>query len=317
MRLPKRIDDILKRKDVFLADVRRKFERSTVRLQSSLFEQIIEEIIPRLDVKDGLLLDNANNYRLISELDKVYDTFNTKVAETILPQVNKGIDQIIKLNETFFTLAIADLPARFAQVLEKTKVLTDLRMGLRTGKMIRGGMFHSMLRTEPSQLQQLLAKAVTSQSNMREFIRIIKENIVGTEEKKGLLDRQFQRFAYDTYQQYDRAYNKKLGDEFGMKYFAYQGNLIEDSRDFCAAHYNKVWSIEETKDWATWTPARGQSDGEFPDGYEIKAKDIYVVPSYIGYPGYDPVIDLGGYNCRHIYAPIPDQLAFKYRPELK
>jgi hypothetical protein len=41
-----------------------------------------------------------------------------------------------------------------------------------------------------------------------------------------------------------------------------------------------------------------------------------VTPGYMNYPGYDPLVDRGGYNCRHIIGWIPDELAFKYRPEL-
>jgi hypothetical protein len=158
-----------------------------------------------------------------------------------------------------------------------------------------------------------MSQAVTSQINMKEFIGVIKEYVNGTDVKSGVLDRQFQRFTYDTYQQYDAAYNKKLAEEFDMKYFVYQGGLIKDSRDFCAAHNDKVWSVEETEDWRTWTPAKGQ----YPAGWEVKAKDMNSVPSYIDYPEYDPLVDRGGYNCRHIIGYIPDNLAFRLRPDLK
>ena len=120
-------------------------------------------------------------------------------------------------------------------------------------------------------------------------------------------------YTYDLYQQYDAAYNMALGNEFGFKYFIYQGGLIDDSRDFCVAHNNKVWSVDEMQTWAEWTP----SDGEYPEGYEVKQKDIYDVPSYLGYPGYDPGLNRGGYHCRHALGWINDKLAFKMRPELK
>ena len=40
--------------------------------------------------------------------------------------------------------------------------------------------------------------------NMKEFISAIRDNVIGSE-KSGVIDRQFQQFAYDTYQQYDAA----------------------------------------------------------------------------------------------------------------
>jgi hypothetical protein len=317
MKLPRRLDDILKRKEIFLDDLRNSLEKSVIRLQSSLFEDAIENVVSRLDVRDGVLQDTANNYKLVSELESLYSTFNNRIVGTLLPKINKGIEGIININQGFFTSAFTDLPKRFEKVIEGAKKITDLRLGLQGGKMVRGGFLESILRTDPTEFKQYMSRAITGQMSMKDFIKGLRKKITGTEDRTGTLERQFQRYAYDVYQQYDRAYNKKLADEFGMKYFLYQGNLIKDSRDFCAAHYNKVWTEEEAQEWAEWTPAKGMDAGEFPEGYEIKAKDIYSVPSYLGYPGYDPVIDLGGYNCRHIYAPIPDNLAFKLRPELK
>lgn len=312
MRLPRRLNEILRKKEAFLEEARAKLEGTALKLQLSLFEDVISEIIPQLDVKDGLLLDNANNFRLISQLDKVYNIFNVKVAGTILPQINSGINTIVGFGTDYFTLAIADLPARFDKIIEGAKVLTDLKIGLRTEKMIRGGQLMSMLKSDPTEFKQLLSKAVTSQMSMKEFIKVIKDAINGTDERKGLLDRQLNRFAYDTYQQYDASYNKKLAEEFDMKYFIYQGGIIKDSRDFCVCHNNKVFSVEESEMWKDWKPS---DCDDYPEGWP-KAKDMGEHPGYMDYPGYDPLVDRGGYNCRHIIGYISEELAQKLRPDL-
>lgn len=312
MKLPRRLDNILKKKEEFLDQARTKLENTALRLQVDLFEKIISEIIPQLDVQDGKILETANNYRLISQMDKVYDTFNVKVINTILPLINKGIDEISNLASDYFTMSFPELPKKFEQIIESTRVITELRIGLREGKMVRGGTFMSMLNVDPADMQKLMSKAVSSQMNMKDFIKIIKENINGSEEKIGSLERQFNRFTYDTYQQYDAAYNKKLAEEFDFKYFIYQGGLVKDSRDFCVCHNGKVFSKEEAETWKEWKP----DDCDYPAGYEIKAKDPSIHPSYMDYPEYDPLIDRGGYNCRHVLGYMPDELAFKYRPEL-
>jgi len=82
MKLPKRLNSILKKKELFLDEMRSRLENTALRLQGNLFEQIIEEIIPQVDVKDGAILETANNYRLISQLDQVYSTFNNQVVKT-------------------------------------------------------------------------------------------------------------------------------------------------------------------------------------------------------------------------------------------
>ena len=315
MRLPRRLNEILKKKEAFLDELRSKFEGIALKLQTNLFEDIISEIIPKLELKDDKILDNANNYRLISELNKVYEAFNIKAIGIILPQINKGIEGITALNTTYFALAIPNAIERFDKIIEGAKAITDLKIGLRAGKMIRGGYLMSTLKTDAAltELKQLLLKLVTSQVDMKEFINAIKENVNGTDLKSGVYDRQLKRYAYDTYQQYDAAYNKKLAEEFGMKYFIYQGGIITDSRDFCVCHTDKVFSIEESELWKTWIPS---DCTDYPVGWP-KAKDMNEHPGYMDYPGYDPLTDRGGYSCRHILGYISDELAIKLRPDLK
>ena len=315
MRLPRRLNEILKKKEAFLDELRSKFEGIALKLQTNLFEDIISEIIPKLELKDDKILDNANNYRLISELNKVYEAFNIKAIGIILPQINKGIEGITALNTTYFALAIPNAIERFDKIIEGAKAITDLKIGLRAGKMIRGGYLMSTLKTDAAltELKQLLLKLVTSQVDMKEFINAIKENVNGTDLKSGVYDRQLKRYAYDTYQQYDAAYNKKLAEEFGMKYFIYQGGIITDSRDFCVCHTDKVFSIEESELWKTWIPS---DCTDYPVGWP-KAKDMNEHPGYMDYPGYDPLIDRGGYNCRHILGFISEELAREMRPDIK
>lgn len=316
MKIPKRIKDILARKQSFIDSQRDKLESSVIKLQSQLLNNIISTLIPELDIKDGLIQDTPKNYRLVSILDKTYKDFQGISSQILLNQIVTTTTKISMLSTNYFELVLSgDLPKRFEAIVAKTDKLINLKIGLDGGRMTRGGFLQSFFdsNTIGTDLKQMTSKAVTSNMDMKDYVKLLKDKITGTEEYTGGLERQFQRYAYDLYQQYDAAYNMTLGNEFGFNYFIYQGGLIRDSRDFCAAHNNKVWSVEEMQMWKDWTP----SMGEYPAGYEVKAKDLYSVPSYMNYPGYDPGIDRGGYNCRHAFGWIDDELAFKMRPELK
>jgi hypothetical protein len=316
VKLPKRIADILKKKQEFIDAQRSRLESTVVKLQSKLFSDIVADLIPRLDIKDGNIQETANNYRLLSTLDKTYRDFQQEANTIVLDQLVKGTSKIASLSEKYFSIVLTgNLPARFEKVVNTTNKLINLRLGLDGGKLVNGGFLKSFFESNTigTELKDMVSKAVTSGMDMKEFTKMLRDKINGVDTKAGMMERQFQRYAYDLYQQYDAAYNATIGNEFGFSYFIYQGGLILDSRDFCAAHNGKVWSVEESKDWATWTPAQG----EYPEGYEVKAKDLYAVPSYLGYPGYDALIDRGGYNCRHALGWIPDDMAFDMRPELK
>jgi hypothetical protein len=316
MKLPKRIADILQRKQDFIDSQRSKLESSVVRLQSQLFSDIISELIPNLDIENGQIKDSAKNYRLLSILDKTYKDFQAISNQLILNQIVNVTSKIGELNTKHFSVMLSgDLPARFDKIVKNTNKLINLKIGLDGDKLTKGGFLESFFNSNiiGTELKQFTSKAVTSNMDMKEYTKSLRDMIVGTDETAGGLERQFQRYAYDLYQQYDAAYNQSLGNEFGFTYFIYQGGLVRDSRDFCVAHNNKVWSIEEAKQWSQWTPAKG----EYPPGYEIKAKDMNSVPSYMDYPGYDPLIDRGGYNCRHSLGWISDDIAFSMRPDLK
>lgn len=309
MKLPRRIADILKDKQALIDKYRDRMNNSVIKLQSELLSKTIAELVPKLDVKGGVIQDTENNYRVIAEVDKLYTDFNKQVLSTIFPEIAKGTELIAQANNNVFNLVLSkELPSRFDKIVKGAKKLIDLRLGISNGQPVRGGFLMSILKeTGATEFKQLVSQSVTSQMPMKVFIATIKEKLVGGEKKYGSLQRQLQRFTYDIYQQYDAAYNVKLAKEFGMTWFVYQGGLVEDSRDFCREHNAHVYSIDETKEWPEWTPAKAVFISEFDQ------KDLNKVPSYIDFPGYDPLIDRGGYNCRHQLGFIPDDLAKELR----
>jgi hypothetical protein len=315
MKLPKRISAILKQKQDFIDRQNALMGNTAIKAQSRLLSDIVAELIPQFDVKDGIIQETANNYRLMQVLDKTYKTASIVYNQTLLTQIVSTTAKLSSLSSKYFEVMMTgNIPARFESIVAKTEKLMNAYIGIQGETLKKGGFLESyfsqnVLNTE---LKQLTAKAVTSNMDIREYTKILRDKITGTDAYKGGLEKQVNQYVTDLYQTYDMAYNKTIGNELGLTYFIYQGGLIDDSRDFCAAHNNKVWSIEEAQEWPTWTPA----DGEYPAGYEVKAKDIYAVPSYLGYPGYSALVNLGGYRCRHMLGWITDDIAFKMRPDL-
>lgn len=310
MKIPKRIAEILKRKQDFIDAQRGRMEETVIKLQSDLLSDIVAQMIPELDVKNGLIQDTSKNYRLISQLDKTYKLFQVSSSGVIIAQVIGTTEKITQLSNDYFnTLLFKEgipltniLSENFNKITESANKLTNLRLGLDGGKLVRGGFLKSFFdsNTLGTDLKQITSHAVTSNMDMKDYVKMLNDKIIGTQKTTGGLERQYQRYAYDVYQQYDAAYNQKLGNEFGFSYFIYQGGIIRDSREFCVEHNNKVYSIDETKDWCDWvSPTTGEK------------------PTYMCYEGYDPLIDRGGYNCRHALGWIGDELAFQLRPDLK
>ena len=163
------------------------------------------------------------------------------------------------------------------------------------------------------EIQAIFTKYVLSQGAKQECTKEIKKIISGSHTHNWDIEREIEELAHDLFMQYNSAYAFALAKETNLKYFIYQGGLIRDSRDFCVAHNNRIWSIEEAEAWTSWTPAKGI----YPPDYVVKADDVNSVPSYINYPSYIPMLDRGGFNCRHSLGFLMDVIAYKMRPDLK
>jgi hypothetical protein len=303
MKLPRRIADILKQKQDFIDSQRTKLESSVVKLQDQLFGDIISNLIPELDVKDGLIQDTKNNYKLVAILDKTYKDFQVITTNIVLPEIVATTTKIAELSQNYFSVMLSgDLPARFDKIVETANKLINLQIGLEGDKVFKGGWLDSFFNsnTVGLDLKQMTSKAVTSNMNMKDYVKLLKDKVNGTDELKGGLEKQYDAYGFDLYQQYDRAYNLAIGNEFGFTYFIYQGGLIKDSREFCVEHNNKVYSVEEAQNWCDWvSPTTGEH------------------PTYMCYPGYDPMLNFGGYRCRHSAGWIDDSIAIGMRPDLK
>ena len=119
----------------------------------------------------------------------------------------------------------------------------------------------------------------------------MQEIVVGTQVRDGALEKYYKQFAYDTFNQTDAAINKHYADSLDLKWFIYQGSLIDTSRPFCVKRAGKVFNTEETDKWKCDPDLIGKPKGK-------KCDDSY-----------NPLIERGRYNCRHTLRYITEDLA--------
>ncbi|HNR55534.1 MAG TPA: hypothetical protein PKJ19_10215, partial [Flavobacteriales bacterium] len=106
---------------------------------------------------------------------------------------------------------------------------------------------------------------------------------------------------FDTYQYLDRASSDAYATKLGLDAFIYAGGLIETSRDFCIKRNGKVFSRKEAeREWP--------KDPTLPRTKKERESGVLV--------GYDPLRDMGRWNCRHRIRFISDALAEQLRPDL-
>jgi hypothetical protein len=304
MILPKDIKELYEQKSKYLTSQRGSLQRSVKDMQEKLFNRVLVDIVSELDTDNGKIKQTRKNIRLINELNAVYDKFNRVNQFSLIQNFAKSLLGINKLNTNYFKAAATGVPkSKFTDVVNKTNDFMTTRIGIGAkNEIVEGGFLDSFIkdRTVVNDMKNLTIRSVTGQMDMSEYKILLKHKVIGTETNLGGFERYYNTFAYDQYNEYDRAYGSILSKEFKLNYAVYTGGLIEDSREFCIEHNSKVYTREEISKFGEWHDSKGQ------------------IPNYIAkFPGYNPEINCGGWGCRHELIWIDKITAYKLRPELK
>lgn len=138
-------------------------------------------------------------------------------------------------------------------------------------------------------------QSISSNPSLKDYTNGLEGLIVGNKNTAGVLQKYYRQYAYDSYSQVSEISNREFANALDLKYFIYEGSIIDTTRAFCASKAGKVFSIEEAlTEWPK-------------DKNLLGDRSTYIAP----------LIERGRWNCRHMIRYIPDELAFYLRPELK
>jgi hypothetical protein len=313
MALPNSYKTLLNTKEAYILQATERLNSQLGTYQNQLLRTIVNELLSQLDVTGGIIQNTTKNYRIVGQIDTIISDFALLNASTVNSSILTSASRIGTFNTAYFKLAVSgETLARIEAVKKATESKMLARLGYINERVARGGFLSNF--TNPAGIidtvSQSVVNSITSQAGIESLVDTITGQIIG-DGTEGVMERRLRTFAHDMYQQYDRGYAGNMATEFGMEYFVYEGGLVEDSRDFCREMNGRVFHVSETEAWKTWTPAKRTRS------FEPEQKDENKIPSYIDFAGYEPLIDLGGFNCRHNIAYISETLAFKLRPELK
>ncbi len=304
-KLPKNLQDIFDAKEEYLNSQRNRLEKNVLLMQDKLLNKVISDIVSELDTENGQIKQTTKNIRLISQLEQTYEQFNITTQIPVIKEFGKGLLGIGKFEKDYFKEFTVDnsIKKRFASVVSNTDEFMKARIGIGAkNEIVEGGFLDSFIkdRTLVNDLKQITTRAVTGQMPIDEYKTLLKYKTIGNDQVDGKFQQYYRQFAYDQYNEYDRAYANTLSTEFKLNYAVYQGGLIETSREFCEVHNAKVWTREEVEDFKTWHDSNG------------------VIPSYIAkFPGYKGELHCGGFQCRHSLSWVDKITAVRLRPELK
>lgn len=300
--LNKRLKAEYKKRVSLINSQQEKLLRLIAFTEDKLVNMVIDELIAELAGKDGVTDFRTDAAKFSAVLDKVYDTFLKNENVKIVNQIANDFNSLLTLNENYYSLLTIN-KSRFSGVKKAVREVMLERLGIKTdGTLIKRGYLDSLFRdvTLREKIKQITFKSVAAQKPFKDYVKLLRITISGADNLDGHLTKYYKGFAFDTYQQFDRVTNDEYAKELDLSAFIYEGGLIETSRSFCIKRNGKVFTTQEADKWI--------NDPELPKTKEEKESGVVI---------YNPIYDMGRFNCRHMVRFISDEMAVMLRPDLK
>lgn len=274
------------------------FSKKIDKLQSKFFRFVLDHYQSNLNVNNNKLKTSIKNLSVATDLNALEDTFFRKETSKVIKWMAHRLVDINGVNELYFRSNSADYTRQIMDKVERN-MLSAYGIKVSTNKLTikRGGWLHSVARFKDpyTRVKQVALSAVRLGMDINDFKKVIRENVINT--KAASIKHHFNTHATDTFSQYNRQASKQYADKLGMKYFMYNGGIIDTTRFFCEERDGKVFTASEIDKWHLL----------------INKKEG---PQWSG-GIYNPYDHVGGHNCRHDLDPISNRLAYRLRPELK
>lgn len=268
-----------------LLDAReKKIKRKLNLQQQNLYDSLINDFVKVAQDKiDGKKVDI---YKLQTELKKQYQLYFPEVMSDV---VNASAS-ITNLNNRYFstlleTNALKSIQTKATSIINKTLGVTG------SGNLVSGGFIDKVIANQSVQKKftKEVGKILNGSPDIVLMQQNLKEFITGSKASTGLLERYYRTFANDLIHNIDRTGSLVYANELDLQHFYYAGGKILTTRSFCETKNGKIFTRTEAEKW---------KDSAFITG--MYGENI---------SEYDPLINLGGYGCRHRCNWITEDLA--------
>ena len=288
------LNKLFKSKLDFLEGREKNLNKRVKGLERQLFQLILKQVIDKVDVKNGVILQNKKNLKLTASIQALFKKFNAGANAKNISQFITDIESSMGLSNNYYSGFTTK--AKFDAIGKRSKGIVLGRLGVDgKGKLISGGMMDSFLQdsTVRTEVTQATVKNITAGNPVsvlrQELSTIIKGVPDGVE---GKLARHYKTFVNDAYQEVDRTYNTLIAKDLKLQAFRYSGGKIKTTRNFCCQRNGLIFTEKEAEQWK-----------KLKWGGKPKT-------------GYNPITQMGGYNCRHNVQWLPNEMVLRRRPDL-
>lgn len=255
------------------------------RMQDRLYSALLDIVTGMALDQAGRIVFNVRNIEQVNRVSSVITAFERQEKPSFLQWTFRKLTQLFGLNSRYFN-AFMD---QGETIDERVRRRLMLRYGfdVRRNRIIPGGYFDEIAssRQVGVQVARLINEAISARLSLTDFKRDFRSVFVNPQ-GLGLLERHYDRFSFDLFQQFDRETQLAYAEELNLDHFIYSGTIKDNTRPFCEARTNNIFSVEFAQEW---------------EGQDWKGK----------IPGVSFFVQCGGYRCRHHLSYISEELAQK------
>jgi len=279
----------------FLSDRENKLKKRVSSIERKLFSIITSRLLNDLDTDAGAIKSTQSNIKLTQRIDRLFNDFKKDFNSVVIGQLIDDLFGTLKLNDDYFN--DFSNAKRIKSIKQKNRSIMYARLGVTSkGKVIEGGFIDNFLNDTSIKTEVVNATIanVTSRAPKAALRDELQTLIIGAPDAAGgRLQSQYRTFVYDTYQEFDRSYGQLWADELKLTAFLYLGGKIKTTRKFCCERNGLVFTTKEAMEWKKM--------------------------NFAGKPraGYNPLVQLGGHNCRHSTQWLSNDQALLFRKDLE
>ncbi len=261
-----------------------------------LYNRIIKEVLPELNVENGIIQSTNSNIDILTrKLNSVMESLRVGRNRSIVSDILKNMSGISDFNNQYFALSSDIADDLFKKATGRVETIMQRSLGFNPdGSIIPRSFVDTISNLDDinNTIRDAAVRNIQGGNSVAQFTEELSESIRTNENGLGILNRNRGQIINDRYAQYDRAESKSFADELKMQAFIFSGGKVRDTRDFCCKRNGIVFTREEAKVWSSisWS---GKNRG------------------------YVPLIDMGGYNCRHSPQSISNRVAMRRRDDLE
>lgn len=267
-----------------------KFQGAIPGIQKLVFEEL-QPLLKELQVKNGKLLNNVENLKLIGSLKNKLEKIiiNAEYKQS----VNGFIDSftnVSNLNNEYF--------AQFNNKFKPKKTLAiikDLTVEATINDLVGQGLSSNII----APIQKILQQNITTGGSYAEFQEVLRNHILTNDTGEGTLQRYTKQITTDAINQYNAQYGEIVAQDLQFNWGRYIGSNITTTRQFCTLLVEKEW-VHKSE-----LPAiiKGEIDGEQCKLSKTTGLPLGMIPDT---NADNFKVRRGGYNCGHQFFWVPD-----------